>query len=252
MLEYALPRAKNGAAVSSEGEYAVSPCVVVVDHLGEALGAYCYRRVIKAFPENGIEFRCIEAWRGMFPEDVEEWVRDENVAAVVLDGAHVSPLDRESWIGDEGRFLKKLIPLGIPVLAICFGHELLAAELGGALRRRAAHETAMHVVNVLKSDPIFDGLGEKFLMPFCHEVEMEKMPPEYTLLATAEYSEIQVMRHERFPVYSVQFHPEADAEIKRHDPDWDAVSDAGFSESKGDAFMKNFARIALNTSVSPH
>jgi GMP synthase (glutamine-hydrolysing) len=204
---------------------------------------YCYGRVVRAFDARSFDFLRLDAWRLGFPDDVALWARTENIRGIVFDGACQSPIDPFEWIRREEEFVRRLVPLGIPTLGICFGHEVFASALGGEIAARDNYEVAMHDIEAMKDDPLLEGLSPACRMPVAHRVEVTRMPPGFELIATSAYSPIQVMRHETLPVYGVQFHPEADPGIKPHDPDWNCIDDEDFGTSDGDRLLANFSRI---------
>ena len=122
----------------------------------------------------------------------------------------------------------------IPTLAACGGHQLLGFIFNKDLRRvrrltdepmrklrprepdvnHAYHpgyftETGIHVVEIVKRDPLFRRLPKRMLVPQAHYCEIKRLPKGFVLLASNANCRIQAMRHKNRPIYGTQFHPEA-------------------------------------------
>jgi len=215
--------------------------IAVVENLGGELGDYCYRRCAM-FLGHGFEPFKIFAKDG-FPEDVRRWAAEEDVRAVVIDGSEKSPLDKDRWIRREGEFVEKCLEIRMPMLAICFGHELLAQAAGGQLRKGRKLRVELDEVKILKADPLFEGFNGKMFQPVSHSVRVSAAPPGFVHLAESFDCEFMAMRHVDYPCYGVQFHPEADAEIKDHDRVWKVMTDDEFERSDGPRVLSNFGGI---------
>ena len=69
-------------------------------------------------------------------------------------------------------------------------------------------ETGYYPLDILRSDPLFEGLGERPVFSERHYWELKAVPPGFVRLAASELSPIQAIRHETRPVYGTEFHPE--------------------------------------------
>lgn len=216
--------------------------IAYVDCLEGALADYCYERVAGCFGPDFEPLR-LEAMRNPMPPDVAGWAVGENVAGMVVGGSCHSPLDSDDWIRGAGRFLAEFVELDLPLLAICFGHELLASALGGRLGRLQVQAITMRDIEILTGDPLFAGLGPATRQPISHEVFVEEPPPRFDVIASTAECRVKAMKLRGRPVYGLQFHPEVDAGIKGPDPTWNPISDDEFAESEGPAVMRNFIDI---------
>ncbi len=131
------------------------------------------------------------------------------VEAVVLSGSEAClsrPEDRPFFEG-EMDFVRKA---RVPVLGICFGHQLIAVAFGADVVNmgRPVKESKEVVVEV--PDHIFASWrpGDKLLVAEWHEDKVAWLPPGFVRLATSDYCEIEAMMHLRRPIFGVQFHPE--------------------------------------------
>lgn len=98
----------------------------------------------------------------------------------------------------------------IPVLGICFGHQLMGIIHGAKIFRGVPVRTEIQI-NIVKEDPLFAGLTPVMRMAEDH-TEGITLPSSFVHLAySADYA-IEAMRHPSLPLYGVQFHPEVSGE----------------------------------------
>ena len=87
----------------------------------------------------------------------------EDLAGVVITGAAAMVSDRESWSENTGQWLKHVVEKGIPVLGVCYGHQLLAQALGGKVGLNPAGRQIGTVngelLDAAKNDPLLGQLG---------------------------------------------------------------------------------------------
>lgn len=99
----------------------------------------------------------------------------------------------------------------IPILGVCLGHQAITVAFGGVVKRAAR---LMHgKVSILTHEEkgIFCGLPQKFKVMRYHSLltDEESMPSELLVTARTIEGEIMGVEHSIYPVYGVQFHPEA-------------------------------------------
>ena len=122
---------------------------------------------------------------------------------------------------------KEILESNVPVLGVCFGHQMIARAFGADVVKDRRHVLEMVETKVLADDPLFEGLPKSMmLLESRHEV-VKSLPEGFRLLATSATSEIASMKHEKRPIYGVQFHPE------RHTKE----------NPEGNAVVGNFVRI---------
>jgi GMP synthase (glutamine-hydrolysing) len=152
---------------------------------------------------------------------------------IVVTGSYASVTERAPWMLALGEAL-----LGAaertPVLGVCFGHQLLAAALGGTVERNPlGPEVGTREVELTaagREDSLFAGLPGRLAVQQFHEDHVSAAPPGAVLLAAGEHSPIQAFAHGP-RLRAVQFHPEFDAARVRAMADeervWVARGDAG-------------------------
>jgi anthranilate synthase component 2 len=114
---------------------------------------------------------------------------------------------------DFGVCRKLLLELGptTPILGVCLGHQGVGTAFGGRVSQaaRILHGKASRIRHDGRT--IFDGLPNPFVAGRYHSlaVERDSVPPDLEVTATSEDGEIMGLRHRRFPIEGVQFHPES-------------------------------------------
>jgi len=99
----------------------------------------------------------------------------------------------------------------IPILGVCLGHQCIGHVYGGEIVRapRLMHGKTSPILH--EGDGVFHGLPNPFEATRYHSliVRRETFPAELEILAETSDGEIMGLRHRRFPIHGVQFHPES-------------------------------------------
>ena len=109
---------------------------------------------------------------------------------------HAPKLDRE------------LLELGIPVLGICYGMQLLALELGGRVEGAAVGEYGRSELTIHEPGALFGGLPAQQPCWMSHRDTVYDAPPGFTALASSTQSPVAAFESRAQAVYGIQFHPE--------------------------------------------
>lgn len=159
-----------------------------------------------------------DSWRGDYAS-VD--VRIENppdlrdTAAVIITGSPANVPHREPWMLRTEAWLRDVVPTGIPVFGICFGHQILAQALGGeVVKNPRGREIGTIRIEKLVDDILFDGLPSTFEANVTHIDTVARLPPGAVGLARSPLEDYHAIRFSP-TCYGVQFHPELDAEIMR-------------------------------------
>jgi GMP synthase (glutamine-hydrolysing) len=135
-------------------------------------------------------------------------------AGAVITGSHDMVTDALPWIGDTAAWVRRAVEAGLPLLGICFGHQLMADALGG---RADYHPDGVEIgtaaitrTRASEGDPLFRGLPEVFPGHVTHSQTALKLPEDAVLLATGSHDPHQAFRVGE-SAWGVQFHPEFDA-----------------------------------------
>ena len=99
----------------------------------------------------------------------------------------------------------------IPVLGVCLGHQCIGEVYGGKVVRagRLMHGKTSQVFHDGKG--LFKGIDNPFIATRYHSllVERKSLPKELEITAETKEKEIMGLKHKKYPVYGVQFHPES-------------------------------------------
>jgi GMP synthase (glutamine-hydrolysing) len=124
--------------------------------------------------------------------------------------------EEQGWVEELAGWLVQVVALGVPVLGICFGHQLLAQALGGSVGDHPGGgefgTVTVRLTDKACSDPLFGGLPADFPAQLFHRQSVLHLPVGAQVLAASLREPHQAVRFaER--AWGVQFHPEFDAEI---------------------------------------
>jgi len=103
---------------------------------------------------------------------------------------------------------KKIFSLGIPVLGICYGLQLMAYELGGKIKHSAKHEYGPAEVVLKKASKVLTGLAKRQPVWMSHGDIVSKVPAGFSIIATSANCPVAAMANEKKKLYGLQFHPE--------------------------------------------
>ncbi|HET7789485.1 MAG TPA: glutamine-hydrolyzing GMP synthase [Gemmatimonadales bacterium] len=124
---------------------------------------------------------------------------------VILSGGPNSVFEPGAPAADPG-----ILDLGVPVLGICYGMQLLARLAGGKVAPAAEREYGRAEVTVLESDGVFKGFGKNQAITVwaSHGDRIDAPPPAFRVTAKSANAPVAGMRHEKKKIFGVLFHPE--------------------------------------------
>ncbi|HTN34412.1 MAG TPA: glutamine amidotransferase [Marinobacter sp.] len=139
---------------------------------------------------------------------------------IVITGSPAMVTDREPWSEDTARWLADAVNKNVPILGVCYGHQLLAHALGGEVGYHPdGRETGTRQVELLPAaatDALFQNLPTTFNAQLTHEQSVLSLPPGAVLLARTDFEPHQAFRVGEW-AWGVQFHPEfSDAVMKAY------------------------------------
>ena len=137
---------------------------------------------------------------------------------IVVSGSWSMVTDREPWSEQSAAYLRAAAAHGVPILGVCYGHQLLADAFGGKVgyNPRGRHAGTAHVSTTaaVETDALFGPLPRELVVQVSHSQSVLELPPGAVLLAQAAGDPNQAFRlGER--TWGVQFHPEFDHEVSR-------------------------------------
>jgi GMP synthase (glutamine-hydrolysing) len=140
---------------------------------------------------------------GSFPETFE------GIKRVILLGSAANVEDNPAWQAPLIAWLRQVIERDIPLLAICYGHQLLGAMFRGTVTWATPERVKIkgaRQIEILPNDCFPAGVRP---LNVTHAQAVTSLPPDFALLARSDTIAIDGMRHRSKPVYSFQAHPES-------------------------------------------
>lgn len=132
-------------------------------------------------------------------------------AGAIVSGSAAMVTDRLQWSEHCAAWLRNAAHAGLPLLGICYGHQLLAHALGGEAadnpegRRMGTFE--VELFPAAAQDPLFTGLPQRFSAQVTHVQVVRRLPDGAVALAQTGHDPLHAFRW-RERVWGVQFHPE--------------------------------------------
>ncbi len=130
----------------------------------------------------------------------------DGVIGFILSGGPRSVKNSNS-INDEIQIVNTLQKIGLPVLGICYGHQLLSLALGGKVESGKLREYGKTVAQIVPQD-IFEGLKNHEVVWMSHTDLVSNPPENAEILAKTESCPIAALKYNVANWYSTQFHPE--------------------------------------------
>ncbi len=130
-------------------------------------------------------------------------IKEINPSGIIFSGSPSTVLEKDSPRPD-----KKIFDLNIPILGICYGHQVMAHMLGGKVAKGTHREFGKEILSIKQQSNIFKGLSKKELVWFSHGDQVTKLPKDFITIATTEGCECAAFRHKNKDIYAIQFHPE--------------------------------------------
>jgi GMP synthase (glutamine-hydrolysing) len=129
--------------------------------------------------------------------------------ACIVTGSRASVYWDEPWIQNLKGYVGDAIEAGLPMLGVCYGHQLLADVLGGSVEDMGEYEIGYRTVRQDGDNALLSGVDEEFTVFTTHSDRVAEAPPGSEVFARNEYG---IHGFRNGDVFAVQFHPEYDTE----------------------------------------
>ena len=130
----------------------------------------------------------------------------ENIEGIIFSGGPLNVYENDKFYFD-----KKILKLGVPVLGICFGHQILSKELGGRVKKSKNREFGLanitKVSNSILTKNFFNKKNTSNVW-MSHADQVSKMPKNFKIVASTKNSNLTIIENSKENFYGVQFHPE--------------------------------------------
>lgn len=137
------------------------------------------------------------------PEKALEETGKKKVDGIIFSGGPASVYDEDSPTID-----KKIFELGIPILGICYGEQLMCQMLGGEVKAGFKQEYGPAQLIIKKSRDLLEGVPSGITVWMSHGDEVVKTPAGFETIATTETIPHAAVENTQKKIYGIQFHPE--------------------------------------------
>jgi GMP synthase (glutamine-hydrolysing) len=132
-------------------------------------------------------------------------IRKQNPVGIVLSGGPASVFAKDSPKPNPGIF-----KLGVPILGICYGLQLMGKMLGGEVKSSDRREYGRGTLSIERKGTLFSGLPTKLSVWNSHGDSLAKLPKGFRALAKTENSSYAAIEDSKRKFYGLQFHPEVE------------------------------------------
>lgn len=112
------------------------------------------------------------------------------------------------YLEDSPSYAKEIYDLGIPVLGICYGSQLMMHQLGGKVCKAPVREYGKIEVTVDQSSALFENVSEKTICWMSHNDYIEQAAPGFKIIAHTPDCSVAAVENVEKKLYATQFHPE--------------------------------------------
>ena len=137
-----------------------------------------------------------------YKKNLEE-IKAMNPKGIILTGGPNS-----AYESDSPTYYKELFELGIPVLGICYGSQLMMHLLGGTVEKAPVREYGKIEVTVDTTSQLFTDISEKTICWMSHNDYISKAAPEFDIIAHTADCPVAAVQNVEKKLYATQFHPE--------------------------------------------
>ena len=133
-------------------------------------------------------------------------IAKDNIAGIILSGGPLNVYENNKF-----KFDKKILKLRIPILGICFGHQILSKLLGGKVKKSKHREFGLATIskefNSILTKNFFNNNNTSDVW-MSHADQVSKMPKNFKVIASTKNSKLTIIENIKDNFYGVQFHPE--------------------------------------------
>ncbi len=132
-----------------------------------------------------------------------EKIKSMNPKGIIFTGGPASVYEQDAPMCDP-----KIFELGIPILGICYGMQLMSKVLGGNVKKGLKREYGETEVHLNTSSPLFSNLPNNNTCLMSHTDLVDSLPNDFEVIASTDNCPIAGMQNINKKFYGIQFHPE--------------------------------------------
>jgi GMP synthase (glutamine-hydrolysing) len=137
-----------------------------------------------------------------YRESAED-IRKKSPKGIILSGGPASVYAKDAYMIDN-----EIWDLGLPIMGICYGMQLITHHFGGEVIPADHHEYGKATFKFVKSSKIFDGMRDNQIVWMSHSDRVQKLPEGFEVIGISENSPYAAIANEEKNIYAFQFHPE--------------------------------------------
>ena len=124
-------------------------------------------------------------------------------------------------------FNEELLSLDVPILGLCYGHQLISQHFGGAIQAKTSGEYGKANLRIVAESPLFEGFdrSQPIEVWASHQDSVSHLPQNFKVIAKTDDGPYAALKHQHKSIHTMQFHPE--------------VSDT----PQGHVILENFAKL---------
>lgn len=168
--------------------------IVIVDFGGQ------YNQLIARRVREANVYSEVVSWRTPI-----EKIKEKNPKGIIFTGGPNSV-----YAENAPTLTKEIFELGIPVLGICYGMQLMSHLLGGSVKRADQREYGKIVLNLEAPSALFEEVENGSICWMSHFDYVEKAPEGFTITATTDNCPVAAMENVEKGLYGIQFHGEVE------------------------------------------
>jgi GMP synthase (glutamine-hydrolysing) len=130
-------------------------------------------------------------------------IKTRKPKGIILSGGPASVYAEDAYKPDEG-----IWKLGVPILGICYGMQLITQHFGGEVVAADHHEYGKAKLHTEGDSPVFKEVGHDSVVWMSHGDKAECIPESFRVIGTSENSPFAAIANEDKKIYAFQFHPE--------------------------------------------
>ncbi|MBS7620723.1 glutamine-hydrolyzing GMP synthase [Candidatus Bathyarchaeota archaeon] len=163
-------------------------------------GQYCHL-IGRRIRENGVYSEIVP--HNIRVDEIRLLGEKLNVKGLILSGGPASVFDVDAPKPD-----RRIFDLGLPVLGLCYGHQLIAQIFGGKVEPAKRKEFGSAHAVIDKPVGVLNGMSRKERVWMSHSDTVISVPSEFDVLAHTQNCPVAAFKHKNKPIYGLQWHPE--------------------------------------------